>query len=102
MLQKYIQIKYFLFPKNKYRAVLSLSLPKNKALRSHNHNPKVKNDSCSTYAKVQYIVSIGQLVKQKWIFQDKIFTKKKSEPDNGSVLKYAKPVSLLLRLIDLW
>ena len=30
-----------------------------------NHSQKVKNDSCSTYAKVQYIVSIGQLVKIK-------------------------------------
>ena len=35
---------------------------KNNALQSQNHTQKVKNDSCSTYANVLYIVSIGQLV----------------------------------------
>ena len=36
-------------------------LTKNKALRSQNDGQKFKNDSYSTYAKVQYIVWIGQL-----------------------------------------
>ena len=49
-------------------SIVCLYLPKNKALRSHNHSQKVKNDSCSTYAKVQNIVSIGQLVnKLSWL-----------------------------------
>ena len=37
-------------------------IPKNKALRSQNHNQKVKDDSWSTYAKIQYIISIYELV----------------------------------------
>ena len=43
-------------------SIVCLYFRKNKTLRSQNHSQKVKNDSCSTYAKVQYIVSICKLV----------------------------------------
>ena len=37
--------------------IVNLYWPKNKALRSQNHSPKVKNDSCSTYAKMHRYVN---------------------------------------------
>ena len=50
-------------------SIVSLYIPKNKALRSQNHNQKVKNDSWSTYAKIQYIISICELVNTRRIIR---------------------------------